>query len=82
MSNAQKPFGLRLPSDVKNWLVTRAANNERSMNAEVIKILKTMMQTEPSATSTVTTEDRGTDEARSGRDLADVDDELRRNVSL
>ncbi len=41
MSNAQKPFGLRMPPDLKNWLAARAANNERSMNGEVNKILKT-----------------------------------------
>ena len=47
MPNAQKPFGLRLPPDLKNWLVARAANNERSMNAELINIVKKAMQAEP-----------------------------------
>lgn len=83
MSNAQKPFGLRLPPDLKNWLVARASNNERSINAEVNKILKTMKHAEPSTTPAAIAEDRRTDSARSNCDPANVDEDgLRRNVSL
>lgn len=46
MPNAYKPFGLRLPPDVKNWLTARALGNERSMNAEIISILKALMKAE------------------------------------
>jgi hypothetical protein len=46
MPDAYKPFGLRLPPEVKNWLAARAAGNERSMNAEIISILKALMNAE------------------------------------
>ena len=63
MSNTHKPFGLRLPPEVKNWLVVRASGNERSMNAEMVNILKNLMKAEvetPSDGSTAS--ERGTPE--------------------
>lgn len=39
MTAPQKPFGLRMPADVKTWLETRSIRNFRSMNAEIVAIL-------------------------------------------
>ena len=44
MSSRKSPFGLRLPIEVRSWLVARAKGNERSMNSEIIAILKELMK--------------------------------------
>lgn len=33
------PFGLRMPEDLKEKIASRAKNNGRSMNAEIVQIL-------------------------------------------
>ncbi|MEX5744647.1 Arc family DNA-binding protein [Massilia sp. X63] len=40
MSTAIKPFGLRLPPDLKQWLSGKAQANRRSMNSELIQMLE------------------------------------------
>lgn len=35
-----KPFGLRMPPDVKAWLTKQAKNNGRSANSEIVVILR------------------------------------------
>ena len=40
---------MRVPIDAKAYLAARAAAYGRSMNAEITRILKTMMQAEPLA---------------------------------
>lgn len=37
---------VRLPTDLKAWLAARAADNLRSMNAEIVHMLQTAMKTE------------------------------------
>ncbi len=39
MASQIKPFGLRLPPELKQWLSERATENRRSLNAEIIKRL-------------------------------------------
>ena len=41
------PFGLRLQPHMRNWLATRAEANGRSMNSELLAIIKIMMSAEP-----------------------------------
>ncbi|WP_172841109.1 Arc family DNA-binding protein [Rhodovulum sp. P5] len=41
-------LNLRLSEDVKNWLAARAAANDRSMTAEVNRILKAAQAAERS----------------------------------
>lgn len=38
-----RPYSLRMPDDVKQWLEQRALANNRSMNAEVVTILQDLM---------------------------------------
>ncbi len=40
------PFGLRMPSDVKEWLSEKANQNMRSLNAEIVVALKEKMEKE------------------------------------
>ena len=40
------PFGLRLQPHMREWLAARAQSNGRSMNSEVVIILKSLMTTE------------------------------------
>ncbi|MCD2185215.1 Arc family DNA-binding protein [Rhizobium sp. GN54] len=35
---------IRMPAQVKDWLAARADENERSMNGEILAILKTVMR--------------------------------------
>jgi len=35
-----------LPTEVRSWLTVRAKGNERSMNSEIIAILKELMKAE------------------------------------
>lgn len=34
------PLQLRLPTELRDWLKRRAANNHRSMNGEIVSILE------------------------------------------
>jgi hypothetical protein len=36
----QTPFGVRMPDEIKEWLAQRAEENGRSMNAEIVQLLK------------------------------------------
>ncbi|MFM4929411.1 Arc family DNA-binding protein [Aeromonas dhakensis] len=38
------PTGIRMPDDIKSWLTKRATGNERSMNKEVLFILRKEME--------------------------------------
>lgn len=38
------PTGIRMPDDIKEWLTKRATGNERSMNKEVLFILRKEME--------------------------------------
>lgn len=39
-----KPFGLRIPPDVREPLEARAKENDRSLNSEILQILKSALQ--------------------------------------
>lgn len=39
-----KPFGLRLPDDIRQWLKAFAEQNMRSQNAEIAIILREKME--------------------------------------
>lgn len=41
-----KPFGLRMPDELKDWLTARAKMARRSMNSEVLLILEAAKQAE------------------------------------
>lgn len=41
-----KPFGLRMPDDLKDWLTARAKKAKRSMNSELLLLLEEAMQAE------------------------------------
>ena len=43
---AIKPFGLRLPQDLRVWLEGRAERNGRSINSEVVQVLRSEWQRE------------------------------------
>ncbi|MBY3416770.1 Arc family DNA-binding protein [Rhizobium laguerreae] len=34
-----KPFGLRMPPELKRWLDTRAERNGRSINSEIVQMI-------------------------------------------
>lgn len=40
---------LRIPEDVHRWLVGFAAANDRSMNGQMVSLLRDKMQEQPSA---------------------------------
>jgi len=40
MTEADKRTQARIPADVHQWLTDRAKRNDRSMNAELVRILK------------------------------------------
>ena len=40
-----KPFGLRMPGELKDWLTARAKRAKRSMNSELLLLLEEAMQT-------------------------------------
>jgi hypothetical protein len=44
--SSKSPFGLRLPTEVRNRLTVRAKGNERSMNSEIITTFKELMRAE------------------------------------
>jgi hypothetical protein len=35
-----RPFGLRMDNDLKGWIANRAEENGRSLNSEIIQLLK------------------------------------------
>ena len=39
-AETEKRTQVRMPTDVHQWLIHRAKQNDRSMNAELIRILK------------------------------------------
>lgn len=39
-----KPFGLRIPPEVRQPLEARAKENGRSLNSEILQILKSALQ--------------------------------------
>lgn len=41
------PFGLRMPEDLKDAIAKRAADNGRSMNAEIVQILQDALSESP-----------------------------------
>lgn len=41
-----KPFGLRMPDELKEWLTARAKMAKRSMNSELLLLLEEAMQAE------------------------------------
>ncbi|TNI85224.1 hypothetical protein CF119_11840 [Aeromonas sobria] len=45
------PTGIRMPEDIKLWLTKRAGANERSMNKEVLFILRKEMEKDEQAES-------------------------------
>ena len=45
-------FRIRFPDNVKDYLSTRAKDNDRSMNAELTNIMKKAMKEEPSPQTT------------------------------
>lgn len=40
-SSERKGVSLRLPADLKAWLDTRADDNGRSINSEIVQLIKT-----------------------------------------
>lgn len=44
--HSPRPFGLRMPDDLKNWLISRAEENGRSVNSEIVQLLKSEWQRE------------------------------------
>ena len=47
----RKPLQLRLPSDLKDWVVAQAAANSSSQNSEIIRAIRERMKrTETPAT--------------------------------
>ncbi len=51
MKPNQPPFGLRMPPEISEWLSSRAAENGRSKNSEIIQILKAAQQAEQQRTA-------------------------------
>ncbi|MBY5733406.1 MULTISPECIES: Arc family DNA-binding protein [Rhizobium] len=43
---AIKPFGLRIPPELKTWLDTRAVQNGRSVNSEIVQMIKAAKKAE------------------------------------
>ncbi|MGO7364970.1 Arc family DNA-binding protein [Rhizobium ruizarguesonis] len=41
-----KPFGLRIPPELKTWLNARAARNGRSINKEIVQMIMEAKQVE------------------------------------
>jgi predicted HicB family RNase H-like nuclease len=46
MTEAEKRTQARIPAPVHQWLAERAKANDRSMNAELVRILKEAMKRE------------------------------------
>ena len=42
---------LRLPTDLRDWLESHSAKHDRSMNGQVVAILKNLARQEPSETN-------------------------------
>jgi predicted HicB family RNase H-like nuclease len=41
-----KPFGLRMPRELKDWLTARAKSAKRSLNSELLLLLEEAKQAE------------------------------------
>jgi len=39
-----KPFGLRIPPDLKSWIDEHAKTNGRSLNSEIVQLIKAAKQ--------------------------------------
>jgi hypothetical protein len=50
MTEPDKKTQARIPSPVHQWLADRAKTNDRSMNAELVRILKEAMAKEATET--------------------------------
>ncbi|MBY2916176.1 Arc family DNA-binding protein [Rhizobium leguminosarum] len=48
---AVKPFGLRMPPELKTWLDSRAEENGRSLNSEIVQMIKAAKQAEQKVTA-------------------------------
>lgn len=46
ISSERKGVSLRLPADLKAWLDTRADDNGRSVNSEIIQLIKAQQRKE------------------------------------
>ena len=44
--HAIKPFGVRMPDEMKDWLTARARKAKRAMNSEMLLLLEEAMQAE------------------------------------
>jgi hypothetical protein len=44
VSSREKQTPIRIPNDIKEWIKMQAAENGRSMNTEVVFILKNAMK--------------------------------------
>ncbi|UFW80046.1 Arc family DNA-binding protein [Rhizobium sp. SU303] len=44
MNSKITPFGLRMPSDINEWVEAEAARNLRSKNSEIVMALKEKME--------------------------------------
>jgi len=49
MVKMEKSFGLRLPTDVKEWARRQAEKEDRSINSMIVRILKERMDQESEA---------------------------------
>ncbi|MEP9371174.1 Arc family DNA-binding protein [Mesorhizobium sp. KR1-2] len=44
-----KPYGLRMPDELRNWLAARAKKARRSMNSELLLLLEAAKQADQEA---------------------------------
>jgi hypothetical protein len=51
LKNEAAKMLLRLPHELKNWIAQRAQDNWTSQNAEVIRALRSQMESEQSASA-------------------------------
>ncbi|CNI81693.1 Arc-like DNA binding domain [Yersinia frederiksenii] len=42
-SNRVSPYPLRMPPEIRSWYESEAGRNDRSLNSEILKILKDRM---------------------------------------
>lgn len=43
-----KPFGLRIPPELRQWIADRAKDEGRSMNAEILQLIKVAKRSQDS----------------------------------
>ena len=51
MKEEYKTTQTRIPENIHQWLAERAKRNDRSMNAELVRILRERMENESQATN-------------------------------